>query len=229
MASFPVISLRNIVKSYTLGGLQQTVLKNISLDIYPGDLTAISGASGSGKSTLMHIIGLLDTDYSGTYTLKQQDIHTLSLDNLAHLRNKALGFVFQQFHLLPRFTALQNVMLPLTYRNMTRKEAEEAAFLALQSVHMHTFSHHQPGQLSGGQQQRVAIARALVTQPDIILADEPTGALDVKTSQEIMELLNELHHQKKTILIITHDPHIARLCKQQIVLSDGKIMEEIPA
>lgn len=229
MASFPVISLRNIVKSYTLGGLQQPILKNISLDIYPGDLTAITGASGSGKSTLMHIIGLLDTDYSGTYTLKQQDIQTLSPDNLAQLRNQTLGFVFQQFHLLPRFTALQNVMLPLTYRNMTKKEVEEAAFLALKAVHMHTFAHHQPGQLSGGQQQRVAIARVLVTKPDIILADEPTGALDVKTSQEIMELLNELHHQQKTILIITHDPYIARFCKQQIALSDGKIMEELPA
>lgn len=219
----PVISLRNIDKYYVIDNQSWRVLNQINLDIYPGDMTAITGASGSGKSTLMQIIGLLDNDYSGTYQLKTQAVHHLTADTLAALRNQTLGFVFQQFHLLPRFSALQNVLLPLTYRTISRKEAEEAAYEALKMVNMHSFIHHKPHQLSGGQQQRIAIARALVTQPDIILADEPTGSLDSRTSQEIMDIFQTLHARGKTILLITHDAHIAKQCQNHIALCDGQI------
>lgn len=227
MAETPLIHLRNINKSYTLESARSIVLQDISLDVYYGDMIAIVGASGSGKSTLMNILGLLDKADSGLYRLNEQEVQHLHSDALALLRNKTLSFVFQQFHLLPRFTALQNVMLPLTYRSISHKDAENAAFEALEAVNMHAYIKHKPGQLSGGQQQRVAIARALVTKPAIILADEPTGALDSETGEEIMDLFRKLNRQGSTILLITHDQKIAHSCSRRIHLSDGRIVQEI--
>jgi putative ABC transport system ATP-binding protein len=189
-------------------------------------MVALVGASGSGKSTLMNIIGLLDKADSGSYVLGQRDIVCLSSDETADLRNQKISFVFQQFNLLPRFTALQNVTLPLTYRKMPTKIMEEQASIALARVNMHNYTKHKPSQLSGGQQQRVAIARALVTNPSIILADEPTGALDSRTSAEVMDLFLHLNAEGCTILLVTHDHQVAAHCKRRITLCDGKIASE---
>lgn len=221
-----LIQMTDLVKSYHLEGISTTVLKEVSLNVGHGDLLAIVGASGSGKSTLMNIIGLLDKPDSGTYILNKSNVASLSDDEAATLRNHQIGFVFQQFNLLPRFTAMQNVALPLTYRGLPAEEIKERVLLSLERVGMHKYSHHRPTQLSGGQQQRVAIARALVTEPKVILADEPTGALDSKTGTEVMNLFLNLHTEGRTIIMVTHDEHIAEQCKRTITLVDGLIVAE---
>lgn len=226
-AALPFISMKNMIKKYQIGDVENTVLKAISLDVCAGDMMAIVGASGSGKSTLMNIIGLLDKATSGQYYLDQRDIATLSTDEQATYRNKHIGFVFQQFNLLPRFNALQNVSLPLFYRDLPLPEIEQAAHHALKRVGMGAYHHHKPNQLSGGQQQRVAIARALVGEPRVILADEPTGALDSQTGTEIMQLFLSLHQEGRTLILVTHDEHIASQCQRQITLADGNIIAEI--
>ncbi|KTD34562.1 ABC transporter ATP-binding protein [Legionella israelensis] len=223
MAENPLISLTQIDKSYSLEGTAHRILKAISLKVYEGDMLAIVGASGSGKSTLMNIIGLLDTADSGEYWLKNRDVAKLSADEAAGLRNQSIGFVFQQFNLLPRFTAHQNIALPLTYRNMSAAEREQKVDDALKRVGMSAYARHRPPQLSGGQQQRIAIARALVAEPSVILADEPTGALDSKTSTDIMNLFLSLHNEGRTLIIVTHDEQVAQQCQRRILLADGEV------
>lgn len=221
-----LIKLTDLVKTYHLEGISSTVLKNVSLTVNEGDLLAIVGASGSGKSTLMNIIGLLDKADSGTYTLNNKNVAGLTEDESADLRNQSIGFVFQQFNLLPRFTAMQNVALPLTYRGVSPAEMNERVMDALERVGMHSYARHRPTQLSGGQQQRVAIARALVTQPKVILADEPTGALDSHTGTEVMNLFLALHAEGRTLILVTHDEHVAAQCKRRITLADGVVIAE---
>jgi putative ABC transport system ATP-binding protein len=226
MIDRPLIKLTDLVKTYSLEGISSTVLKEVSLTVNEGDLLAIVGASGSGKSTLMNIIGLLDKADSGTYTLSNTDVAGLTDDESADLRNQSIGFVFQQFNLLPRFTAMQNVALPLTYRGVSASEIKEKVLQVLEHVGMRQYSHHRPTQLSGGQQQRVAIARALVTEPKVLLADEPTGALDSKTGTEVMNLFLALHAEGRTIIMVTHDEHVAALCERKITLADGIVVGE---
>lgn len=222
-----LIFMKNIVKKYCVGSVESTVLNQISLTVQHGEMLAIVGASGSGKSTLMNIIGLLDKPCQGAYQLEDRKVAQLTQDELAWLRNQSIGFVFQQFNLLPRLNALQNVSLPLVYRNLPNQIIREKAFEALNRVGMHAYATHQPSQLSGGQQQRVAIARALIGTPKIILADEPTGALDSLTSQEIMTLFSTLHEEGRTLIIVTHDEQVAAQCARRITLKDGKIIAEI--
>lgn len=217
-----MIELNNIYKSYVLAGRQEPVLKGVHLTINDGDMLALMGPSGSGKSTLMNIIGLLDRPTSGSYLMDNSEISALSKDELASLRNQKIGFVFQQFFLLPRLNALQNVCLPLSYRGLSKKDAQEAAHEKLNSVGMSDYWHHKPSELSGGQQQRVAIARALVTDPSLILADEPTGALDSKTGQEVMNILKTLNKdQSSTIVVVTHDEGVAKQCQRTVSMKDG--------
>lgn len=222
----PLMKLSNIVKTYHLEGISTTILKEVSLTVYEGDLLAIVGASGSGKSTLMNIMGLLDKADAGSYLLKNRNVAALTDDELAELRNQNIGFVFQQFNLLPRFSAMQNVALPLIYRGVGAAEIKERVLVALERVGMQQYAQHRPTQLSGGQQQRVAIARALVTEPQVILADEPTGALDSRTGNEVMNLFLSLHAQGRSIIMITHDEQVAALCQRKITLVDGLVMTE---
>jgi putative ABC transport system ATP-binding protein len=222
-----MIELQNIHKSYFLAGKEEPVLKGVNFKLIDGDMVALMGPSGSGKSTLMNIIGLLDHPTSGTYRLNQNEIASFASDELAELRNRYIGFVFQSFFLLPRLTALQNVMLPLIYRNMPREEMTALAMNKLTKVGMAELTHHTPSQLSGGQQQRVAIARALVGEPKVILADEPTGALDAKTSQEVMDLLTQLNqHEATTIIIVTHDEEVASQCKNICRIREGRLLQD---
>ena len=222
-----LISLDHIVKKYTIGDVESTVLNNLSLTIHQGEMLAIVGKSGSGKSTLMNIIGLLDKPCGGEYFLKGRNIAGLSDDELAILRNQSIGFVFQQFNLLPRFNALQNVELPLTYRrHLTPAQIKSRALNALDQVGMRGFADHRPTQLSGGQQQRIAIARALAGEPQVILADEPTGALDSVTSKEIMALFHALHREGSTLILVTHEEQVANQCARCIMLADGEIISE---
>lgn len=221
-----LIKIVDLVKTYSLEGISTTVLKEVSLTVHGGDMLAIVGASGSGKSTLMNIIGLLDKADSGTYNLKNKNVAGLTDDESAVLRNQSIGFVFQQFNLLPRFTAMQNVGLPLTYRGVSPGEIKERVMQALGHVGMSKYFHHRPTQLSGGQQQRVAIARALVTEPQVILADEPTGALDSRTGTEVMNLFLSLHAEGRTIIMVTHDEHVAAQCQRRITLADGVVIGE---
>lgn len=226
MGDKSLIKLKDLVKTYYLEGISSTVLKDVSLTVNQGDLLAIVGASGSGKSTLMNIIGLLDKADSGSYTLKDKNVARLTDDESAELRNRSIGFIFQQFNLLPRFTAIQNVALPLTYRGVSASGIKEKVMEALDKVGMSKYAHHRPTQLSGGQQQRVAIARALVTEPQVLLADEPTGALDSKTGTEVMNLFLTLHAEGRTIIMVTHDEHVADQCKRRITLADGAVIGE---
>lgn len=218
-----MLKLKNIHKSYQQGSQEFPILKGIDLHVKEGDFLAIMGPSGSGKSTLMNIIGCLDKASAGSYHIEGTDVSDLSDNQLSDLRNQKIGFVFQNFNLMPKLTACQNVELPLTYMKVPKKERRECALEMLRLVGLEERSDFKPMELSGGQKQRVAIARALVTNPSFILGDEPTGALDTKTSVQIMELFKQFNEQGKTIVIITHEPEVAQLCKQTVVLRDGNI------
>jgi putative ABC transport system ATP-binding protein len=218
-----MIQANHLQKSYELGGQTVHALADVSLHIAPGEMVAIRGPSGSGKSTLMNILGCLDRPDSGHYVLAGDDVSTLNDDELADVRNRRIGFVFQTFNLLPRMSALENVELPIQYAG--GHEARHRALRALANVGLADRTHHEPNQLSGGQRQRVAIARALVNDPAIILADEPTGALDTRTGIEVLALLTELNKQGRTIIIVTHDLNVARHCPREIYLMDGAIVE----
>jgi putative ABC transport system ATP-binding protein len=219
-----VIEVRELTKAYAVGDRQVPVLKGIDLHVDRGELVAFMGSSGSGKSTLLNVLGLLDRHDTGTYRLDGELIEALSERRAAELRNRAIGFVFQSFHLLPFKTAAENVALPLTYRSMGRRERMQRALAGLERVGLADWADHLPNQLSGGQKQRVAIARALVTEPAVVLADEPTGALDTSTSYEIMQLLREVNRQGNTMIIVTHEPDIAERCDRTIRLRDGRIV-----
>lgn len=221
-----LIKLTNINKSYRNGDQELRVLKDIDLEVEEGEFLAIMGPSGSGKSTLMNIIGLLDRSSSGNYWLEGEEVSQLSEKKLASVRNDQIGFVFQQFFLLSKLNALQNVELPLIYAGVPSAKRKKLAKQYLEKVELAERMTHLPSELSGGQKQRVAIARALVNTPAIILADEPTGALDTKTGQQIMELLIELNNEGKTIIMVTHEPEIATYAKRTIVLRDGVITED---
>jgi putative ABC transport system ATP-binding protein len=218
-----IIHLDNIHKSYFMGKQELPVLKGISLNILKNEYVALMGPSGSGKSTLMNILGCLDTASNGKYILNEQDVSQMEDNALAEVRNQEIGFVFQQFNLLPRLTALENVALPLVYAGMSRKLRNEKAKQVLEMVSLTDRSHHKPNELSGGQCQRVAIARALVNDPSIILADEPTGNLDSKTSQEIMEIFGDIHSRGNTVILVTHEEDIANHAHRIVRLRDGII------
>ena len=224
----PLIQLKNIHKSYPLDGFDLEILKGINLEIQAGEFVAIMGPSGSGKSTLMNILGCLDTPTSGEYILDGENIEHLSGDQLAEIRNRKIGFVFQGFNLLSRTSAIENIELPMVYAGVPDKEREERAAKALDSVGLHERMHHQPNQLSGGQQQRVAIARAIVNEAPIIFADEPTGNLDTKMSMEIMDLFTKLNEKlHRTIILVTHEEDIALFAKRIIKIVDGEIHSDI--
>lgn len=223
MTSTPIIRLEDIRKSYFMGHQALPVLKGVSLDINKNEYVALMGPSGSGKSTLMNILGCLDTPTSGTYILNGQNVSTMPDDALADVRNIEIGFVFQQFNLLPRLTALENVALPLVYAGTPKKERQERAMQVLEKVSLTDRSHHKPNELSGGQCQRVAIARALVNNPSIILADEPTGNLDTKTSIEIMDIFSQIQASGNTVVLVTHEEDIANYAHRIVRLRDGVI------
>lgn len=222
-----LIDLKNVNKSYRNGDQELQVLKDIHLAVEEGEFVAIMGPSGSGKSTLMNIIGMLDRPTSGEYYLEGEEVAKLGEKKLAKVRNQQIGFVFQQFFLLSKLNALQNVELPLIYAGISQFKRKALAEQYLKKVELEARMHHLPSELSGGQKQRVAIARALVNHPSIILADEPTGALDTKTGEQIMELLTELlNREGKTIIMVTHEPEIAAFAKRQIVIRDGVISSD---
>src|SRR2546421_11039 len=221
-----LIELEKIVKTYELGHQKVPALRSIDVRIERNEFVAIVGQSGSGKSTLMNIVGCLDVPTSGRYRLSGRDVSDLSDDELADVRNLEIGFVFQSFQLLPRATALENVELPLIYRGVSRKERGEQAGDALDTVQLSDRMTHRPAELSGGQRQRVAIARALVTQPSLLLADEPTGNLDSKTGEEIVWLFHELHSRGNTILLVTHEPKLAARCPRAVRLVDGTVVAD---
>jgi len=228
-----IIHLENISKSYYLGKEPLPVLKGINLDIFKNEYVALMGPSGSGKSTLMNILGCLDSPTSGRYILNGKDVTRMEDNDLAEVRNKEIGFVFQQFNLLPRLTAAENVALPLIYSGISKKERIERSLAVLSKVKLDDRSHHKPNELSGGQCQRVAIARALINNPSIILADEPTGNLDSKTSYEIMDILGKIHTDGNTVILVTHEEDISHFAHRVIRLRDGVVetdkMNEHPA
>jgi putative ABC transport system ATP-binding protein len=222
-----VIELENIVKNYYIGAITVEALRNVSLNIGSNEYVAIMGPSGSGKSTLMNIIGCLDTITDGRYILNGTDVSYMTDNELASIRNKEIGFVFQTFNLLPRYTAFENVMLPLIYAGMPSKQRFERTEKVIEDVGLSDRSKHKPNELSGGQRQRVAVARALVNNPSIILADEPTGNLDSKTSIEIMALFEEIYKKGNTIVVVTHEEDIARHARRIVRLRDGKIESDV--
>ena len=219
-----IITVDKVNKTYKNGSLELQVLKNISFKVYKGEFLAIMGSSGSGKSTMMNILACLDSQYEGTYILDGIDISKLSENQLSEIRNKKIGFIFQSVNLLPRLSALENVELPLVYSSVPKAERHKRAAELLEMVGLKDRMHHKPNELSGGQRQRVAIARALVNDPSIILADEPTGNLDSKSEEEIIEILQELNRTGKTIVIVTHEPNIGDIAQRKIVFKDGEII-----
>ena len=220
-----IIRLEQVEKFYGMGDLEVKVLHKIDLVIRQGEYCAIMGPSGSGKSTTMNILGCLDRPSHGRYYLENKAVEQLDDENLAHIRNRKIGFVFQQFYLLPQLSALENVILPMVYAGIPRSQLQERAIEALSRVGLKHRMSYRPNQLSGGQQQRVAIARALVNQPILLLADEPTGALDSRTSQEVLEIFQKLNDEGMTIVMVTHDAEIAQLCQRIIWFQDGKIID----
>ena len=226
MSDSRVIEARDIHKTYDLGDIKVPALKGVSLEITRGDFVSIMGASGSGKSTFMNIIGCLDKPTSGEYYLENNRVSSLDTDELAEIRNKKIGFVFQSFNLLARTSAIENVELPMIYNNTDSKKRAELASQAIHMVGLNGREHHLPSQLSGGQQQRVAIARAIVNNPSILLADEPTGNLDSQTSKEIMEIFQDLNKLGKTVIMITHERDIARYAERIVTFKDGYIIED---
>ena len=226
-SSFPLIHCRGLIKIYPLSGVEVHALRGVDLEIKQREMVAIMGPSGSGKSTLMNIIGCMDKQTSGDYYLNGVDVSKLDENGLAATRNANLGFVFQRYNLLARATALYNVELPLFYAGMAGAEAEAKAMAALDQVGLHDFSQHWPNQMSGGQQQRVAIARAIVKRPLVILADEPTGALDTVSSKDIMEIFQKMHREHgATVVVITHEPFVADFCQRKVVIRDGQIISD---
>lgn len=221
-----MIELKNIKKTYVTGKIEYTALKNINLTVNKNDYLALMGTSGSGKSTLMNILGALDTPTDGSYTLNGKSVDKLDDNQLSQYRNKEIGFVFQTFNLLPKLNAIDNVALPLIYDNVSKKEREHRAKIMLEKVGLAKQMYNKPNEMSGGQRQRVAIARALINEPSIILADEPTGNLDTKTSIEVMEFFRELHEAGNTIILVTHELDIAEYAQKTIVLKDGEIIEK---
>jgi len=219
-----IITVDKVNKTYKNGSLELQVLKNISFKVDKGEFLAIMGSSGSGKSTMMNILACLDSQYEGTYILDGIDISKLTENQLSEIRNKKIGFIFQSFNLLPRLSALENVELPLVYSSVPKAERHKRAAELLEMVGLKDRMHHKPNELSGGQRQRVAIARALVNNPSIILADEPTGNLDSKSEEEIIEILQELNRTGKTIVIVTHEPNIGDIAQRKIVFKDGEII-----
>jgi len=222
-----MIKLKNVSKTYAMGEEKIHALDNITLDIKKGEFIAIVGPSGSGKSTLMNVLGLLDVPDEGEYTLNGIDIKNAEDNELAELRNEHIGFIFQSFNLLSKLNALENVQVPLIYKGVSGKKSNQLAYEYLEKVGLKGREKHLPSQLSGGQQQRVAIARALICNPEIVLADEPTGALDSKTGIEIIDMLTKLNEQGQTIILITHDSKIADIAKRKILINDGKIVEQL--
>lgn len=218
-----IIHLENIIKNYYMGSQEIPVLKGVNIDIFKNEYVALMGPSGSGKSTLMNILGCLDTPSSGKYILNEKDVSQMKDDDLAVVRNQEIGFVFQQFNLLPRLNARENVALPLVYAGISKKERNERAMEVLEKVGLAERSHHKPNELSGGQCQRVAIARALINNPSLILADEPTGNLDSKTSDEIMTIFGTIQAAGNTIVLVTHEENIAQAAQRIIRLKDGVV------
>jgi putative ABC transport system ATP-binding protein len=221
-----VIELTGISKIYTLGGVEYPALSDVSLSIAANEFLALTGASGSGKSTMMNILGCLDTPTLGRYTLDGEEVAGLDEEQLASVRNRKIGFVFQNFYLMPRMTALDNVAQPLIYRGIGPAQRREHARRALERVGLADRTGHRPNEMSGGQRQRVAVARALVGHPELLLADEPTGNLDSRTAREILDLFTQLHAEGQTVVIVTHDPGVAACCKRLVRLHDGRIAED---
>ena len=221
-----MIELVGISKRYTLGGVEYPALSDVSLSIGRNDFLALTGASGSGKSTMMNIIGCLDSPTEGRYSLDGEEVAGLDEDQLASVRNRKIGFVFQNFYLMPRMTALDNVAQPLIYRGIGPAKRRAHAEVALQRVGLGDRMRHRPNEMSGGQRQRVAVARALVGHPELLLADEPTGNLDSRTAREIMDLFSQLHAEGQTVVVVTHDPGIAACCRRLVRLHDGRIAED---